>query len=51
MFYGYVKSPLNGVLILQPNAQGMEYTGRWSGYLKEGRVAGGTVIWKRVPGA
>ena len=48
MFYGYRGKPLNGVLILQPSPEGDEYHGRWAGYIREGRIITGRVVWKRV---
>jgi hypothetical protein len=50
MFYGYRKMSLNGVCILQPSPQADKYTGRWYGYIKEGRIDGGSVVWNRVYG-
>jgi hypothetical protein len=48
MFYGYRKMSLNGVCILQPSPRADEYTGRWYGYIKEGRIDGGAVAWRRI---
>jgi hypothetical protein len=50
MFYGYRKMSLNGVAILQPSPRGDEYTGWWHGYIKEGRIDGGVVRWRRADG-
>ena len=50
MFYGYRKMSLNGVCILQPSPQADKYHGRWYGYIKEGRIDGGSVVWNRIYG-
>lgn len=39
---------LSGVIILKIDPLGTECNGRWYGYTKEDKVAGGKVIWKKL---
>ena len=48
MFYAYRDLPLNGVVILKPSPTADEYAGHWLGYLQEGTIGGGKVIWQKL---
>jgi hypothetical protein len=50
-YYIIINKPmsLTGSLTLMINPSGSKLEGRWYGYVSEGRLLGGRVVWDRVP--